>query len=182
MNFLELAKEKRYSCRKFKDKPVEKEKLELVLEAGRIAPTAANFQPQRILVIQDEAAREKLRQCTNYHFNAPVALMICYDKTTVWKNKTNGTIGGDVDASIVTTQMMLEAAALGLGTTWVGAFHHQKARELFDIPDFLVPVALLPMGYPADDDKPHPLHTTRFEMAHTVFYNTFDGIVEGEPH
>ena len=182
MDFLELAKEKRYSVRKFKDKPVEKEKLDLILEAGRVAPTAANYQPQRILVIQDEAALEKLRQCTPYHFNAPLALMICYDKTTVWKNKTNGTIGGDVDASIVTTQMMLEVADLGLATTWVGAFHHQKARELFDIPEYLVPVALLPIGYPAEGVQPHPWHFKRFDMNHSVFYNSFDGITEGEAH
>lgn len=117
MNFLQLAKDQRYSVRKFKDQAVEKEKLDLILEAGRIAPTAANFQPQRILVIEDAAAHEKLKQCTAWYFGAPVVLMVCYDKTTCWKNKTNGTIGGDVDASIVTTHMMLQAAELGLGTT-----------------------------------------------------------------
>ena len=182
MDFLQLAKEQRYSVRKFKDQPVEKEKLDLILEAGRIAPTACNYQPQRILVIEDKAGLEKLKQCTSYHFEAPLALMICYDKTTVWKSNTNGTISGDVDASIVTTQMMLQAAELGLGTTWVGGFSHQKARELFQIPDFLVPVAMLPIGYPADGVLPHPWHFKRFDMDHTVFYNSFDGITEGEAH
>ena len=178
MGFLQLAKDQRYSVRKFKDQVVEKEKLDLILEAGRIAPTACNYQPQRILVIKDATAMEKLKQCTSCHFDAPVALMVCYDKTTCWKNKTNGTIGGDVDASIVATHMMLEAAELGLATTWVGAFTHQKARELFCIPDFLVPVALLPIGYPADDVEPHPLHFKRFDIDHTVFYNSFDGIAD----
>ena len=117
MNFLELAKDKRYSVRKFKAQAVEKEKLDYILEAGRVAPTACNYQPQRILVIENEAAHEKLKQCTSWYFGAPVVLMICYDKSTCWKNKTNGTFGGDVDASIVTTQMMLAAAELGLGTT-----------------------------------------------------------------
>ena len=182
MSFLQLAKEQRYSVRKFQARPVEKEKLELILEAGRVAPTACNYQPQRILVVDDPAAYEKLRQCTACHFDAPVVLVICYDKSTCWKNKTNGTIGGDVDASIVITHMMLQAAELGLGTTWVGAFHHQKARELFDIPDYLVPVALLPIGYPADDAQPHPWHFKRFDMDHSVFYNSFDGISEGEAH
>ena len=182
MSFLQLAKDQRYSVRKFKDQAVEKEKLDLILEAGRIAPTACNYQPQRILVIEDAAAHEKLKQCTSWYFGAPVALMVCYDKTTCWKNKTNGTIGGDVDASIVTTHMMLAAAELGLGTTWVGAFNHQKARELFDIPDYLVPVALLPIGYPADDVEPHPWHFKRFEIDHSVFYNSFNGITEGEAH
>ena len=182
MNFLQLAKDRRYSVRKFKKQTVEKEKLDLILEAGRIAPTACNYQPQRIMVIEDSAAYEKLRQCTPCHFDAPVVLMICYDKTTCWKNKTNSTIGGDVDASIVTTQMMLEAAELGLGTTWVGAFNLQKIRELFSLPDYLVPVALLPIGYPADEVEPHPWHFKRFDIDHTVFYNSFDGIAEGEAH
>lgn len=182
MSFLQLAKEQRFSVRKFKDQPVEKEKLDLILEAGRVAPTACNYQPQRILVIDSTAAGEKLKQCTSMNFGAPVVLLICYDKSTVWKNKTNGTIGGDVDASIVTTHMMLQAAELGLGTTWVGGFNHQKTRELFDIPEYLVPVAMLPVGYPAEDVKPHPWHNKRFELEHTVFYNTFDGITEGEVH
>ena len=178
MNFLKLAKDKRFSVRKFTSQPVEKEKLDLILEAGRVAPTACNYQPQRILVIEDAAAREKLKQCTPCHFDAPVALMICYDKTTCWKNKTTEAIDGVVDASIITTQMMLEIAELGLGTTWVGAFNHQKAKELFNIPDYLVPVALLPIGYPADDVEPHPWHFKRFDIDHTVFYNSFDGITD----
>ena len=182
MDFLQLAKERRYSVRKFKDQAVEQEKLDLILEAGRIAPTACNYQPQRILVIEAPDAREKLKQCTSCHFDAPVALLICYDKTTVWKNRTNGTIGGDVDASIVITHMMLQAAELGLGTTWVGALNHQKARELFRIPDYLVPVALLPIGYPADGAAPHAWHFKRFDIDHSVFYHSFDGITEGEAH
>ena len=182
MDFLDLARDRRYSVRKFKDRPVEKEKLDLILEAGRIAPTACNYQPQRIMVIDEPAAYEKLKQCTPCHFDAPVVLMICYDKTTVWKNKINGTVGGDVDASIVTTHMMLQAAALGLGATWVGAFKLEKLRELFELPDFLVPVALLPIGYPADEVEPHPWHFARFDMDHSVFYNSFDGLVEGEAH
>ena len=182
MSFMKLAKEQRYSVRKFSDKAVEKEKLDLILEAGRIAPTACNYQPQRILVIEDNVALEKIRQCTLCHFDAPVVLLICYDKTTCWKNRTNGTVGGDVDASIIITHMMLEVAELGLGTTWVGAFNHQKTRELFEIPDYLVPVALLPIGYPAEDVEPHPWHFKRFGMDHTVFYNSFDGITEGEAH
>ena len=182
MDFLQLVRDKRYSVRKFKAQAVEKEKLDYILEAGRVAPTACNYQPQRILVIENEAAHEKLKQCTSWYFGAPVVLMICYDKSTCWKNKTNGTCDGDVDASIVTTHMMLAAAELGLGTTWVGAFHHQKARELFNIPDYLVPVALLPIGYPADGVEPHPWHLKRFDTGHSVFYNSFDGITEGETH
>lgn len=87
-----------------------------------------------------------------------------------------------MDASIIITHMMLETAELGLGTTWVGAFNHQMTRELFEIPDYLVPVALLPIGYPAVGIEPHPWHYKRFDIDHTVFYNSFDGITEGEAH
>ena len=106
MDLLELLK-KRYSVRKFEDKKVEKEKLDLILEAARVAPTACNFQPQRILVLDNEESLEKLKKCTPYHFHAPLALVVCYDKTTSWKRK-DGDDMGEVDAAIVTTQMMLE--------------------------------------------------------------------------
>ena len=79
MDFLELAKT-RYSCRSFSSKKVEKEKLEKILEAGRIAPTAVNYQPQRILVLQDPEKLEKLKECTKYGWGAPVIMIICYDK------------------------------------------------------------------------------------------------------
>ena len=181
MDFLELAKN-RYSVRKFKAQKVEKEKLDLILEAGRIAPTGCNYQPQRILVIDDEALILKLKACTNYTFGAPVVLMVCYDSSTCWKNATNNVMGGEQDACIVTTQMMLEAAYLGLGSTWVGGFDLPTLRKLFEIPEYLVPVALLPLGYPADDAHPAHLHDKRYDMEHFVYYNSFDGLEEGKPH
>ena len=182
MDFLHLAKDLRYCVREFKSDKLKKEDLDYILEAGRVSPTACNYQPQRILVIDTEEGCAKMRDCTHWPFNAPCYLLICYDKSTCWKNKTNGTIGGDVDASIVTTHMILAAASIGVGCTWVGAVNHQKAKEYFNIPDFLVPVALLPMGYPADTAEPNPWHFKRFPIEHTVFYNTFDGIEEGEKH
>jgi nitroreductase len=78
--------------------------------------------------------------------------------------------------------MMLESANLGIGSTWVAAFDHDKIKELFNIPDYLTPVALLPLGYPAPDAKPHPVHYKRFDVNHTVFYNSFDGISAGDKH
>jgi len=116
MDFLELA-QKRYSCRSFLDKEVEKEKLEKILEAGRIAPTAVNYQPQRILILQGKEQLEKLKDCTIYGWGAPIILVICYDKNISWKRKYDGKDEGIIDASIVTTHMMLEIADLGLGTT-----------------------------------------------------------------
>ena len=136
MDFLELAKE-RYSCRSFADKKVEKEKLEKILEAGRIAPTAVNYQPQRILVLQEPEKLAKLSECTRFGWGAPVIMIICYDKNISWKRKYDGKDEGIIDASIVTTQMMLEIQDLGLGTTWIGSFDPQKIREVYEIPENL---------------------------------------------
>jgi len=129
MKFINLAEE-RYSLRKFSDQPIEKEKLDLILKAGQLAPTACNYQPQRILVLENEAALTKLKQCTPYHFNAPMALLICYDKDVSWKRSYDGKDSGEIDASIVSTQMMLQATELGLGSTWVGHFDPALIRNM----------------------------------------------------
>lgn len=174
MDFITLAKE-RYSVRKFSSKPIDKEKLDLVLKAGQLALTAANFQPQRILVINSETALAKLKECTQYHFNAPAALLVCYDKKVSWQQNFDDRNSGDIDASIVTTHMMLEAADIGLETTWVMGFDPEKIAKTYDMPDNFVPVALLVMGYPAEDAAPHKLHEQRVAIDDIVFYNDFSG-------
>lgn len=170
IDLLGLLKE-RYSVRKFSDKKVEDEKLNLILEAARVAPTACNLQPQRLLVLDSEENLAKLKECTPYHFDAPLAILVCYDKTVSWKRKYDGYDGGTIDASIVTTQMMLEIANLGLGTTWVGHFDPVKMVEKFELPENILPIALLPIGYPAEDAQPSPVHDKRLDLGQTVFYN-----------
>ena len=118
MDFAKLSAE-RYSLRKFSDRPVEGEKLDLVLEAGRNAPTAHNLQPQRIFVLQTPEALEKADGCTAAHFHPPVILVVAYDPEAAWKRETDGKNHGEIDAAIAATQMMLQAADLGLGTTYV---------------------------------------------------------------
>lgn len=172
MDFTTLAK-KRYSVRKFSDRPVEKEKLDLILKAAQLAPTACNNQPQRILIIESDDALKKLKTCTQCHFDAPLALLVCYDAEKSWKRSFDGDDSGTVDASIVTTQMMLQAAEIGLGTTWVAFFDPKAIRERFRLPARFVPVTLLPLGYPAEDSVPNSLHDKRDEMEKTVFYNSF---------
>lgn len=160
MEFLKLAKE-RYSVRQYSNKPVEDEKLAMVLEAGRVAPTAANKQPQRIYVLKTPSEIKKLHECTRYDFHSPIVLIIAYDKTASWKRKYDGHDGGETDASIVATHMMLQAWELGLGTCWVGSFDPVKVKELFAFPESFEPVALFPLGYPSSDAKPIPLHYSR---------------------
>lgn len=183
-NFLELAKS-RYSCRKFAPKMIEDEVLGQILEAGRVSPTAVNFQPQRILVIRDKKSIENLKLSTNFTFDAPVILMVCYDISEVWKDPFECIDIGTVDATIVATQMMLEAADLGVGSTFVGHFQTKKMMEDFNIPEYLKPICLLPMGYPNEEHKagmPSKMHKTRKNLEETVFFDTFANIKEGPFH
>ena len=172
MDFLKLAKE-RYSVRKFSDRTVEKESIEKILEAGHIAPTGCNYQPQRILVINSESALAKLKECTRCHFDAPCAMLICYNKEECWTRPYDGNQSGIVDASIVTTHMMLEASELDIGSTWVMHFNPLKIKEEFAVPENFEPVALLVMGYPADDAVPNERHNIYRPIEETVFYNEF---------
>ncbi len=172
MEFLELTKA-RYSCRKFLKKEVEIEKIKKILEAGKLAPTACNFQPQKILVITDSEKIEALKEATKFTFDAPVILLVCYDKNESWKRKQDGQDEGIIDASIVSTHMMLQITELGLGSTWVGSFNPSKAREILKVPENFKIVNLLPLGYPAEDALPSTKHEERKELQETVFWNEF---------
>ncbi len=168
MSFLELAKA-RYSVRSFLDQPIEQEKLELILEAGRVAPTACNFQPQRIYVAKSAEARAKLASVCRCTFDAPVILVVCYDRTRDWKNKLMpGYESGETDAAIVCTHMMLEAFELGIGSCWVGYFNAQAVAEVLDLPEQVTVSALLPMGYPAENAEALPLHSQFRDFADTI--------------
>jgi nitroreductase len=169
MDFKELAV-RRYSVRKFKQISLEKEKLDLVLEAGRNAPTASNKQPQRILVITQEEGLKKIDDCTPCRFDAPVVLLVCYDEHASWVRSFDGKRSGLVDASIVTTQMMLQAADIGLGSTWVMYFDAAKIRAAFNLPENIVPAALLPLGYPAEEAVPADRHSERQPINKLVFF------------
>lgn len=171
-DFLDLAAD-RYSVRKFTDEPLKQEDLDKILKAGYIAPTGCNNQPQRILVINTPQALEKLRDCTRCHFNAPAALLVCYNKDECWVRKYDGKNCGVADACIVTTHMMLEAASIGVGTTWVMHFNPSAMREAFNIPENIKPVALLVMGYPAADAEPYAGHSEFRPFEETVVYNEF---------
>ena len=161
----------RYSVRKFASTPIEPEKLTKILEAGRLAPTAVNYQPQRILVLRDAA--QQLAGCTPCLFGQSTALVICYDKTVSWKSRSGREIG-DVDGAIVLTQMMYQAEELGIGTLIVGIYQEALLRERFRIPQHYEIVSLLMLGYPDTDCEPHPqLHFERKPLEQTVFYDTF---------
>ena len=167
MELLELAKA-RYSVRKFAEKPVEEEKLQKVLAAGACAPTAKNQQPQKIYVLESPEAVEKIRGITRCAFNAPVVLMVCGCKDQAWVNPFNDRSSAEMDCSIVTTQMMLQAQELGLGTCWVCWFDTKQTKEDFNIPENEEVFALLPLGYPAESSHPSSMHDSRKALEETV--------------
>lgn len=171
MSFAELVKQ-RYSVRKFDSSPIEAEKMNAILEVGRLAPTAVNYQPQRILVVQGQDL-EQIQGCSPCIYGAPAVLVVCYDKNASWKSRTGREIG-DVDGAIVLTQMMYQAEELGLGSLIVGIYKENLLRERFAIPENYEIVSLLVLGYAAEDCEPHPqFHASRKPLEDTVFYGSF---------
>ncbi|MBO6106787.1 MAG: nitroreductase family protein [Stomatobaculum sp.] len=168
--FFELAKA-RYSVKGFDGKPVEPEKLQQILDAGNVAPTAKNNQPQRIYVIQSEDALAKARALTPCTYKASTVLLFTYNKDEVFLYPGAEMVSsGAEDVSIVATHIMLEAADLGVGSCWVNFFEPAKAKELFNLPDNEVPVLLMPLGYPAEGIAPLENHMKKKALDQTVKY------------
>ena len=137
MNFMELAAD-RYSVRSFSDKPVEQEKIDLILKAAQLAPTAVNFQPQMIYVLKSEAALGKINRLCRCIYGAPLVFLICSDERKTWKSQTEpGYSAGEMDCSIVCAHMMLEAWELGVGSVWVRLFDVNKVAKAFDLPPYI---------------------------------------------
>jgi nitroreductase len=172
MDFEKLIDE-RYSVRSFRPEHLPKDVVEKILQAGHKAPTGCNFQPQRILVLNTDEAIEKLKKCTKCHFNAPTALLVCHNTKESWKRVYDGALSSPVDGVIVTTYLMLAAQNEGVGSCWVMHFDPAAMKEQFSIPEGVEPVALLVMGYPADDAKPLDMHFQFRDMDEVVFYDDF---------
>jgi len=156
MDFLELAKE-RFSCRKFAEKQVEQEKIDKIIQAGILAPTAVNKQPFKIFEIKKEDIK-KLKKATPFTFNAPVFFAIGADKNNSYVRNFDNKNFAEIDATIVATHMMLEVQNLGLGTTWVGHFDEKVLKAEFPQMNNYSVVAIFPVGYPADDVQISPSH------------------------
>ena len=167
-SFFELAKA-RYSVKGFSDRVLEEDKLKSILEAGNVAPTAKNNQPQRIYVLRSEDALRKAAELTPCVYGATTVLLITYDKKEVFHFPGDeDRNSGDEDCSIVATHLMLEAADLGVGSCWVNFFEPAKAKEIFSLSDDEVPVLLMPLGYPKEGVKPLPNHNKKKELSETV--------------
>jgi nitroreductase len=167
MSFLELAT-KRYSVRAYKSTSVEDEKLNQVLEAARLAPTAANRQPFRLIVITTKGKEAELGRIYGRPFfvQPPLVICICSVPSESWV-RMDGRKYCDVDAAIVMDHITLAATDLGLGTCWIGAFDPKAVHEVLRIPDNVEPIAFTPLGYsdelPRDKKRKDISEIVRYE-------------------
>ena len=168
MDFLELSK-KHYSVLHYLKKSIPEELIVKILEAGLSAPTACNFQPEKIKFLHTDDDRMKLNRVVPSRFYVPAAFLICYDKSACWIRKYDQKSSGEIDASIVTTHMMMEATSLGLGSIWVMYWDPEAVKAEFGIPEQYEPIALLIVGYPDQTVEPHKEHFLRKEIEDILF-------------
>lgn len=172
MHFDKLA-QLRYSVRKFDQRPVEDKKIQTILKAAQAAPSARNNQSWKLLIIKDKFSLEVLKSCTPCHYNAPLAFLVCYNEDECYVREYDGKKSGEIDAAIAATHMMLQACEIGVGSTWVMNFDPDKLREAYNIPDNIIPVALLVCGYPHKDVTINPRHRQSKELNELCVYNSF---------
>ncbi|MBR1696409.1 MAG: nitroreductase family protein [Selenomonas sp.] len=170
MDFLELAK-KRYSCKRYQpDRRVDQDTLAKILEAGQVAPTAKNSQPQHIYVMQSEKALKLVDELTPCRYGAPVVLAVTYDSKQQFTYPGDKYTSGEEDASIVATHMMLMAAALGVDSCWLNFFDPDKAAAALQLPENEKVVLLMDLGYAAEGTRPTPTHEKTKPIEELVTY------------
>ncbi len=153
MNFNELIN-KRYSVRAYKSDKVEDEKLQQVLNAACLAPTAANRQPIQFIVIHTAGREAELNRIykREWFSKAPIVICACAVPSQAWSRMDNKNYS-EVDVTIAMDHLVLAATDLGLGTCWIAAFDPAAAREVLGLPNGVEPIAFTPLGYPADQPR-----------------------------
>ncbi|MBR5178760.1 MAG: nitroreductase family protein [Lachnospiraceae bacterium] len=169
MEFKEVVKN-RYSCKKYSDRQVEPEKLNAILEAGRVAPTAKNLQEQHIYVAQSKEALAKIDAATPCRYGAPTVLIVAYDKDNVFTYPGGKYDSGAEDATIVATQMILAAENEGVDSCWLNFFDPDKLAKELGLPENEVILMLMDLGYAAEGAGPLPNHSNRKDLSETVSY------------
>ena len=159
-SFLDMARD-RWSCRSFSTEPVPRDAIERLLAAAAAAPTGCNYQPFHLWAITGDEGVATVRANSRCHFGAPAFIVVGTRPDEAWTRPYDGFNVGVVDGSIVATHIMLEAWELGLGTCWVAHFDAPSFKQAFPQMEPYELIALFPIGYPADDAAPLPLHNTR---------------------
>ncbi len=174
MNVLELA-QKRCSIRKYLSTPVEKDKIDYILEVARMAPSAVNYQPWYFLMIDEDVARQKLHECypREWFRQAPLYIVVCGDHSESWKRPTDNKDHLDIDAGIVTEHICLAAAEKDLGTCIVCHFDAALLHKNFNLPETVEAMAIIPVGYPAEPDLFDKTPKKRKSIEEIIRYNAF---------
>lgn len=167
MEFTDVIKN-RYSCKKYSDRAVEGDRLEAILEAGRVAPTAKNLQEQHVYVLQSADAFEKFDGLTPCRYGAPTVLLVAFDSENVYTYPGSERTSGVEDASIVATHMILAAANEGVDSCWVNRLNPDEVAAAFGLPSNEVVLCAIDLGYAAEGAGPLPNHSSRKELAQTV--------------
>lgn len=160
----------RYACKKYDGRPVAKEQLDAILEAGRCAPTAKNLQEQRIYVLQSAEALAKADEITPCRYGASTVLVVAYDKGNVFTYPGDKYDSGAEDAAIVATHLMLGAKNAGVESCWVNRFDPDEAARILGLPENERVLMLLDLGYAAEGAGPLPNHSSRKPLSETVVY------------
>ena len=157
MNFKDLC-EARYSCRNYQDRPIEAEKLDYIRECVRLAPSAVNRQPWRFIFVDNSQPELFARVKETYHrdwINDVPAIILCMKaEAECWTRRYDSKSHADIDLAIAIEHLCLAATEQGLGTCWVCNFDINQFHEIVPMPEGLEPVALIPIGYPADEQAP----------------------------
>lgn len=169
MEFADVI-EKRYSCKNYSARKVEDEKLTAILNAGRVAPTAKNFQEQRIYVVRSEEGLAKIDAATPCRYGAPVCLVVAYDRSNMFTYPGGKHTSGAEDAAIVATHMLLAAANAGVDSCWINFFDPEKLAAELGLPENEEVLMLMDLGYAAEGAGPLANHGLRKPLEETVAY------------
>ena len=167
MEFEEVIK-KRMTVRRFSNKKIEQEKLNRILEAGRLAPTAKNIQPIKIYVVNSENGLNKIDKASMCRYGAQTVLIVCGNKEEAFNKGDHTTY--EIDSCIVATHLMLEATNIGVDNIWVELFDEKVLRNEFNIPREIIPVCLIPLGYKEESCPDNPKHNIRKPIEDLVEY------------
>ena len=159
----------RYSCRKYDSaRQISDARLNAILEAGRLAPTAKNLQEQHIYVAQSAEALAKIDSATPCRYGAPTVLVVAFDKNNVYTYPDGKRNSGIEDAAIVATHLMLAAANEGVNSCWVNFVQIDQLHEALGLPENEEILMLLDLGFAAPGAAPSPNHTSRKPLTDTV--------------
>lgn len=169
MEFKEVIKN-RYSCKKYSDKPVEEGKLQAILGAGRLAPTAKNLQEQRVYVLKSKEALAKIDKVTPCRYGAPMVLVVAFDRTNVYTYPGEKRTSGVEDATIVATHMILAAADEGVDSCWLNRLDPDELARELGLPENEEILMVMDLGYAAEGAGPLANHFSRKSLSETVSY------------